>query len=275
MDAISAYVISHGVVDTLLWVLGGLVFLWLFGRWIFYAVAVVFDVTLSSLEYIERWIFDLIYYFQHQEIFSRQSEMEVWLQEQFDVVGIKVKFKNSVYSELGRWYKSSALYYENCNLFFVAEVPAEKVAAYRRIIGVALNRFPWTKIGSEGSFSPYRHLDRSWAEEYGIAKYACPRYSAPCQCGCNKVRIMDFEWKVLADTPKDEVILDSYCDYEFDCRTWKSRGVISLLHGDEHVLGKELVVELTPSQKNKLTTEVKRRDEMFARQRRGRPGKQH
>ena len=41
-----------------------------------------------------------------------------------------------------------------------------------------MNKFPWIKV-EQNKLSPYRLLDRAWAKEYAVEKYAHPAYGAP------------------------------------------------------------------------------------------------
>ena len=130
------------------------------------------------------------FFYENRKIFDRQNELENWLQERFSEEGIPVEF---IKWEYAFSYKSLADVLEKANLFFRATVPPEKVRDYKRIVGVALNRFPWAKVSKEGMFSPSRHLDRAWAKEYAVPLYSHPIFGAPCRCGCNQSSVSSFE----------------------------------------------------------------------------------
>ena len=298
MNTIAAFVASNSIGGLVLWAIVALVFLWFFAypiiaitgfllygcvcfvgavfEGIFYFVGSLFRIIWGLISEVFGWIGAIlgffpatigtvVYYFQHREIFDRQNELETWLQEQFDTVGIKVRFTK--WDRAGS-YRSLVRVLSKDNLLFVAEVPDGKVGAYKRIVGVALNKFAWTKISSDCNFIPYRHLDRAWAKEYAVEKYVQPKFNDFCSCGCGKVLIRDFEWMILEDVPEGEVFFVPMGISGFDCRNLDRARDVSFRH-DESAPCRELLVELTPEQKISLKAQIRKQEEVYQQRRRG------
>ncbi len=249
MEAVAAFVASQNLI---LWGFGLIVVVGLLGA-----------ILPWFLKTRDEWEF----YYQNWEIFDRQNKMEAWLKEQFTELGIKVTFNRSEYAHS---YKNMVGVLAESNLFFSAEdFDYEKVKAYKRIMGVVMNKFPWIKVGAEQNFSPYRLLDRAWAKEYAVEKYAHPVYGAPCKCGCNNACLVDFEWRSLKETPEDEVILDPHFNPErqerrFNCGQLGIGSHINTFRGGEHLYARESPAELTADQVTRLNAEAKKVEDKIA-----------